>query len=547
MRAKIQIERPLPQCADTERALLGAVIRDNAALGVIEEKLTASNFSFGANRRILVAMQALYAAGQTIEEISLCEALKNDLEVLNAGGDAYIAKLADGVYAKAPLEQWCKSVRDAAVLRSTAFAGQTILNDALAPNANAQEVSQRAQLLVSALGAGSAATLPGVLACDVAPERVSWLWHGRIPLAKLTVLDGDPGLGKSAITIDLAARITKGKRMPDDSLGITGGVVLISAEDGAADTIVPRLKGADADLSLVRILQTVSCGDGDRQLEIPMDIPFIERAAKSVGAKLVVIDPLMAFLPSTTNSFRDQDVRRALAPLAAMAERIGAAVLIVRHLNKTSADNALYRGGGSIGIIGAARSGLLVAVDPDDESRERRILASTKCNLGSRPASICYTIIPSNDSILVGWGGESQHSAASLLVTPSGEEVRGAVDEAVEFLRTFLGDGSAAAEEVRREARKAGISDRSLDRAKRAAGVVARRRGFGKGSIWEWEIGVKSATASAKNATNSKSASFEQHFDSTAFESPSFAKSAAPQAMASFGEGVSHFDESGLS
>ncbi|PYT27617.1 MAG: hypothetical protein DMG58_20015 [Acidobacteria bacterium] len=109
--------------------------------------------------------------------------------------------------------------------------------------------------------------------------------------------------------------------------------------------------------------------DGERQPEIPGDLAPIERTAKSVDAKLIIIDPLMAFLASATNSFRDQDIRRALAPLATMSQRTRAAVLVVRHLNKNSEGNALYRGGGSIGIIGAARSGLLV---PDSRFHKKQ-------------------------------------------------------------------------------------------------------------------------------------------------------------------------------
>ena len=143
----------------------------------------------------------------------------------------------------------------------------------------------------------------------------------------------------------------------------------------------------------------------------------------------------MAFLASATNSFRDQDIRRALAPLATMSQRTRAAVLVVRHLNKNSEGNALYRGGGSIGIIGAARSGLLVGRDPDDETGKSRILASTKNNLGPTTTSLCYSIQPHGMSIKVSWSGESAHHAAALLAVPGGEEGRTTIDEACEFLR----------------------------------------------------------------------------------------------------------------
>jgi hypothetical protein len=269
----------------------------------------------------------------------------------------------------------------------------------------------------------------GQLASEVQPKRVEWLWPGRIPLGKVTVLDGDPSLGKSAITLDLAARVTTGRSMPDGSPSPTGGVLVLNAEDEDADTIVPRLKAMGARLDRVRILKILPDPDGERQPEIPGDLAAIEKAARSVGAKLIIIDPIMAFLGGRTNSFRDQDVRRALAPLARLAERLGVAIVIVRHLNKnTGEQNSLYRGGGSIGIIGAARSGLLVARNPDDETGEARILASTKANLGRLPTSLGYSIQTHGASICVAWTGESAYRAADLLAVLDREE-RSAVQD----------------------------------------------------------------------------------------------------------------------
>src|SRR5712692_3987133 len=195
--------------------------------------------------------------------------------------------------------------------------------------------------------------------------------------------------------------------MPDGTEGAGGGVLVLSAEDGAADTIVPRLIAAEAYLPLVRILETVPCADGERQPEIPTDLGLIDRVARQICAKLIILDPIVAFLAGSANAHRDQDVRRVLAPLAAMAQSTGAAVLVIRHLNKTLGDNPLYRGGGSIAFIGAARSGLLAAPDPDDESGSARILASTKCNLGPRPESLRYAIRPAGDSIRLAWLGTS--------------------------------------------------------------------------------------------------------------------------------------------
>src|SRR5262249_8682079 len=144
-------------------------------------------------------------------------------------------------------------------------------------------------------------------------------------------------------------------------------------------------------LSKIRAIETLSIGEETRMPEIPRDLREIELTIRRMDARLVIIDPLMAYLGSQTNSWRDQDVRRALAPVGKLAERTGAAIVVIRHLNKGgSAGSPLYRGGGSIGIIGAARSALLVGEDPDDP--DVRILARSKGNLSAPVPSLAYRL-----------------------------------------------------------------------------------------------------------------------------------------------------------
>ncbi|MDP8971755.1 MAG: AAA family ATPase [Actinomycetota bacterium] len=324
----------------------------------------------------------------------------------------------------------------------------------------------------------------GRLLSEVVAEQIWWLWPGRVPLAKLTVLDGDPGNGKSAATMDFAARVTVGRPWPDGTPCEAGGVVLLNAEDGLADTIRPRLEAAGADLDRVLALATVKDGDGERLVSIPEDLDVIRRGIERVGAKLVIVDPIMAFLSGDVNSHRDQDVRRALAPLAKLAEETGAAVVAVRHLNKASGGNALYRGGGSIGIVGAARSALLVAKDPHDE--DRRVLAPLKNNLAKPAPSLAFVLTgAANGAVRVEWKGESHHGADDLLAAPVDPEERSAVDEAAEFLHDVLGRGPVWSKQVKKEAREADISDATLRRAKAGLGVRSVKEGDGS---WSWTL-----------------------------------------------------------
>src|SRR5215208_118112 len=321
----------------------------------------------------------------------------------------------------------------------------------------------------------------GTLLADVQAETVEWLWERRIPLGKITVLDGDPDNGKSVLTTDLAARVTTGNPMPY-GFGKTfpqAGVVILSAEDGVGDTIRPRFDAAGGDSNKVVIL------GNDDPFGILEDLPELERAIKRVGAKLVIVDPIMAFLGENINSNSDKDVRSALKPLKQLAERTGAAIVIVRHLNKTPGGNVLYRGGGSIGIIGAARSGLVVGPHPTDEGL--RVLASQKHNLSTPPESLAYqvTSAPNNpDAAVIVYKGVTEMNAKDILKPQVEEQERSVMDEAKDFLREILASGEKPAAEVKSEAESVGVAWGTLKRAKVALGVNPVKRG----TVWYWSL-----------------------------------------------------------
>ena len=327
----------------------------------------------------------------------------------------------------------------------------------------------------------------GTLLSEVAPEEVEWLWEGRIPKGKVAVLDGDPGLGKSTVTIDIGAHTSTGRSWPDGGACKAGGVVICSAEDGLADTIRPRLDAAGGDPERVLALTTVMDGDSERLLSIPEDLDVVRQAIEQVGAKLLIVDPQMAFLSGRHDAHRDQDVRRALAPLARLAEEMRVAVLVVRHLNKSSGGNPLYRGGGSIGIVGAARSAYLVARHPEDENL--RVLAPLKSNLAAPAPSLAFGVSEApNGAARVEWKGETRHTADALLAAPTDPEKRSALEEAKDYIRETLAGGPRGAQVVLEEAHEAGISGVTLKRAKKDLGVVSKKAADGPWT-WRWPEG----------------------------------------------------------
>jgi hypothetical protein len=282
------------------------------------------------------------------------------------------------------------------------------------------------------------------------------------------MLDGDPGLGKSVVTLDLAARVSTGRLMPDGTPGRDGGVVLVSGEDGLADTVRPRLDAAGADVTRIVDLTFVT-SDRSTLLRITNDLPKIEQAIKRVGAVLVVIDPASAFLGDKVNTDKDSQVRLALTPLAKMADRLDVPIILVRHLNKSEQEKAIYRGGGSIAFIGLARSGLLVGKAPNGDGM---ILASTKSNLAAQPRSLRYRLCTSaTDVPIVEWLGETSETADQLIAVVEERNARPKTEAAAALLRRWLSSGPVPSKTLELLATQAGIAEKTYQRARELIGV----------------------------------------------------------------------------
>lgn len=222
------------------------------------------------------------------------------------------------------------------------------------------------------------------LASDVQPESPRWLLPGRLPLGAVSVLAGDPGLGKSTLTAAWAAELTTG---PDPF-----NVLMVAPEDSLERVVRPRLEAAGADLSRVGFLEFREDGIG-RTLELPGDEKDLREAIQSHAAGLVVIDPVNAHLGAGVDSHKDASLRKALAPLSVLASEHDVTVLCVMHLNKSVGGSALYRLGGSIGYGALARSVLGFARDPDDPEGERgprRLLSHVKTNCGELMPTLAY-------------------------------------------------------------------------------------------------------------------------------------------------------------
>lgn len=353
-----------------------------------------------------------------------------------------------------------------------------------------------------------------VRASEVTARRVEWLWPGRIPFGMLTLLDGDPGLGKSTLTLDLVARVTTGDMMPDGGPWVNGGrgrnAIVLMLEDSIDVTIRPRLEAAKADLERVLVMTGVreveDQPDTERPPVIPVDLAVLREVILEHEACLVVIDPLMAYLGGDTDSHKDQDIRRALTPMARLAEDTGAAIIIVRHLRKTGGP-ALYRGGGSIGIMGSARTALYLAPDPSDP--EARVLAVSKSNIAPIAPTLRWRHVkvavptPTGDAIVsrAQWEGVAEGVTADMLANHApdspgkgdddAEPKPGQVDLAADALRAMLAEGPVPGAKAEREiVAELECSDRTVRRACKKLGVVKTPHHGKNGRVagWEWAL-----------------------------------------------------------
>jgi hypothetical protein len=348
----------------------------------------------------------------------------------------------------------------------------------------------------------SGAPFFGVRCSDIATASVSWLWEPYLARGKLAILDGDPGTGKSFVTIDLACRVTRGLPMPGAAAGAEpAAVLLLNAEDDARDTIRPRVLAAGGDPERLRVFASPGIGL-QRPPRFPDDFAALEAAVYETQAALVVIDPMMAFFPPEVSANNNQAISTALLPFSALAADTGACVLLVRHLRKSGGASAIYRGLGGIGILGAVRTGLVVSRHPDDA--ELRVLAPSKTNIGPPGPSLGFRLAR-NDAgqTAVEWTGPLDVTADDLfgagVPLRAGHRTR---ERATDWLKPFLAEGERRATEVIAEARAAGIPERTLHRAKAKLGVrsVAVKK---DGKVEWWWRDPEAARAAARKEKDS--------------------------------------------
>lgn len=311
------------------------------------------------------------------------------------------------------------------------------------------------------------------------PEEVDWIWEPYIARDMITIIEGDPNIGKSYLTMYLAAMMTKGGELPDGQQLQKEIVYFFSSEDIPEVTVRPRIEAMGGDARKIYFpgrpfTFTDECiADLDQHL-----------AERNVG--LIVVDTLFSFLPDGVDTSKPSAIRERLHKLAKLAQDHDCAIIIVRHWTKGDRGKAIYRGGGLIDIVGVARSGLTIAVHPEDP--KLRIMAHMKYSVSEQGESRVFELVMEegkNRPILV-WHGTTDITADEL--EASGNAAPKALDNAVIFLTEELQGGPKQATVIKNTARTKGIATRTIERAKKELGVLSKKTDEG----WIWRLPSKS-------------------------------------------------------
>lgn len=324
----------------------------------------------------------------------------------------------------------------------------------------------------------------------VQPEPIRWLWPAYIALGKLTLVAGDPGLGKSMLSIALAAHVTTGSPWPVDGAEcLQGAVLMLSAEDDPADTIRPRMDAAGADVGKVTILQAVeeTAKDGEkvrRSFDLSSDLEALDYALDGIpDCRLVIVDPISAYLGGT-DSHKNAEIRALLTPLSEIATKRGVAVLAITHLNKGQHSNAMYRATGSLAFVAAARAVFTIVKDNDDP--QRRLFLPVKNNLGDDQHGFAYQVEEmENEAPAVVWEPDAVDVPADeAMADGAGEDKTG---EAMDFLLRELAGGRVEINTLKSLAKNARYAWRTIRRASDELSIVKEKVGF-KNANWYWSL-----------------------------------------------------------
>lgn len=495
---------PNLQNIQAEVSLIGALLRDPNQIKHVIEKLNTEDFYFDEYAIIYEVIFQLYESKRSIDMMIVIDEL--------------LRKFPNNTKLEGTVYECVKTVPEP----SNAPSYANIVRECSARRNEIKELDAKKDRILNAeenVGWSSrSAELIFRKCSDIEAKPIHWLWPGRIARGKLTMIAGNPGLGKSQLTVDIAAIVSTGGQWPvDHALCESGNVLILSAEDGAEDTLRPRLEAAEANLDKIFIIDAVkeSSKEGvkHRSFNLKVDIERLAQVLeKTTNVAAIFIDPLTSYL-GEVDSHKTADVRALLSPLSKLAEKYNTAIICVSHLNKGGSTEALMRVTGSLGFVAAARAAYVVTGDKDD--KRKRLLLPLKNNLGNDETGFAFNVEPcclgnGIPTSRIRWLSEIVTITANEAVAAQSElpKSKNTREEEKEFLREMLVEGPKSAEDIKRNAAEAGYSWRTIERAKKDLEIKPIRID----GHWVWPLISKAANTATENnvAVLAKSGSLDQ-------------------------------------
>jgi hypothetical protein len=457
--------------------------------------LSVEDFGISVHRYLFGLMLELNEDGVGFDPLAICSAARERGLLDKIGGEAYVTDLPDGTVPDPGLiARHVATIQRYAGRRRIAAFAELILHRALQPRENPELILHDMRVAVDSLLAGC--DLDGNLLphqprdlawrpdlqhlSQVEAKAVNWFWKPYLPFGMLTMLSGDPGVGKSYIALSVAAAITTGRVPYTGGVVEPGNVVCLTVENSPEYVLRPRYDSLGGDPKRFVILRGAISGKPEkceRRGVTLADVSLLREALERTQARLVLIDPIQSYFGTDVDTHKASETRPILDGLARVAEDSGSCFLLTRHLSKAPTGRAIHRGLGSIDLTGAVRTELLAGRLPDDPTQ--RALVQIKSNLGEFGPPLGF-VIEADGSFR--WTGAIQITAAELLAPDSVGSKKTKGEDGCDFLRSRLQNGPVRVEVLTKES---GMNDRTLRRSAYKLGVVRHREGNRGPVTWE--------------------------------------------------------------
>ncbi|HEV7979835.1 DnaB-like helicase N-terminal domain-containing protein [Amycolatopsis sp.] len=506
-----------PQDEAAEQAVLGAALQAVSALAKVRARLSIEDFYVPKNQVVYRAAVQVADDGHRVDHITVADELERRGELARVGTQLYLHTLIASSPTTVDIEHHIEIVAKKAAHRRAQEALGNAVRDLALPNLDADQLNEilaRTGEVIASAAADTPYVKParGLVLTPASAIRirpVRWLWdttpfgalptsHGRIPMNSLALAAGGPGLGKSQFATWVTARITRGE-LPGELYGKPRGVIYAASEDSWSYTIAPRLLGAGANMDFVYRIDVTDDGHAHARLTLPTDTSLLGEVAEAHGIALVIADPLLSLIDKGINDYRAAEVRAALEPLVAAADKHCFTILGLAHFTKSGGSDPLTRVAGSGAFGQLIRCLIAFAQQDGEDGGAEYVMSLEKNNLGRlqlpghqytiQPVTVDTEEGPSYVSQFV-LGPETTSSVRDVMREDNSPGASQETSETVSWLRDYLIDvgGSDRASEIKKLAAKEGFSFSSMDRAKRKLGIVSKHSGFAKDRVSHWYL-----------------------------------------------------------